>query len=89
MPVENNRTVKKGDVLFEIDPTPYQNEVTSLEAKLQSDEAKIQAERQRVAETDARLADVVSSEPQLKEQLNEATAKIGTLNASLDLARTA
>src|SRR6478609_5193880 len=52
VPVENNRTVKKGDVLFKIDPTPYQNEVTSLEAKLQSDEAKIQADRQRVAETD-------------------------------------
>ena len=27
VPVENNRPVKKGDVLFRIDPTPYQNEV--------------------------------------------------------------
>jgi multidrug resistance efflux pump len=87
VPVENNRTVKKGDVLFKIDPTPYQNEVTSLEAKLQSDEAKIQADRQRLSETDARLADVVSTEPQLKEQLNEATGKITVLNASLELAR--
>ena len=34
VPVENNRPVKKGDVLFRIDPTPYQNEVHSLEAKL-------------------------------------------------------
>ena len=25
--VENNRPVKKGDVLFRIDPTPYQNQV--------------------------------------------------------------
>ncbi len=32
VPVENNRPVKKGDVLFRIDPTPYQNEVRSLEA---------------------------------------------------------
>ena len=34
VPVENNRPVKKGDVLFRIDPTPYQNEVRSLEARL-------------------------------------------------------
>ena len=34
VPVENNRPVKKGDVLFKIDPTPYQNEVHSLEARL-------------------------------------------------------
>ena len=33
VPVENNRPVKKGDVLFRIDPTPYQNEVHSLEAQ--------------------------------------------------------
>ena len=35
VPVENNRPVKKGDVLFKIDPTPYQNEVASLEARLE------------------------------------------------------
>ena len=87
VPVENNRPVKKGDVLFKVDPTPYQNEVTSLEAKLASDEAKVNAERQRLGETEARLADVVSTEPQLKEQLNEATGKLAVLNASLELAR--
>src|SRR5262245_14523543 len=32
VPVENNRPVQKGDVLFSIDPTPYQNEVNSLQA---------------------------------------------------------
>src|SRR5215510_9851393 len=37
VPVENNRPVKKGDVLFKIDPTPYQNEVNSLTAKLKAD----------------------------------------------------
>ena len=33
VPVENNRPVKKGDVLFRIDPTPYETEVQSLEAQ--------------------------------------------------------
>src|SRR5678815_3524006 len=31
---EGNRLVKKGDVLFRVDPTPYQLEVNTLEAQL-------------------------------------------------------
>ena len=87
VPVENNRPVKKGDVLFKIDPTPYQNAVDSLAAKLASDEAKVGADRQRLAEAEAKLADVVSTEPQLKEQLNEAVGQVARLTASLELAR--
>jgi len=88
VPVENNRPVKKGDVLFRIDPTPYQNEVRSLEARLAADEAKVGADRERVAEAQAKLTDAQSSEPQLKEQLNAATSQITTLQASLSLAQT-
>jgi multidrug resistance efflux pump len=87
VPVENNRPVKKGDVLFRIDPTPYQNEVHSLEAKLASDEAKVGADRQRLSESRARLTDAQSSERQLREQLNQAIGDVGSLSASLDLAR--
>jgi multidrug resistance efflux pump len=87
VPVENNRPVKKGDVLFKIDPTPYQNEVHSLEAKLAADEAKVNADRQRLAEVQAKLTDAQSSERQLREQQNQATGQIGTLSASLELAR--
>src|SRR6478609_5570482 len=87
VPVENNRPVKKGDVLFKIDQTPYQNEVHSLEAKLASDQAKVGAERQRLAEAQARLADAQSSERGLNEQLNQATGDVASLNASLELAR--
>ena len=88
VPVENNRPVKKGDVLFRIDPTPYQNEVNSLEAKLSSEEAKVGAERERLIETQARLADAQQTEPQLKEQLTQATGQVGVLLASLELAKT-
>ncbi len=87
VPVENNRPVKKGDVLFRIDPTPYQNEVHSLEAQLIAEEAKVVAERARVAETQARMADAQSSEPQLREQQKQATGQVTSLTASLDLAR--
>ena len=88
VPVENNRPVKKGDVLFKIDPTPYRNEVHSLEARLLSDEAKVGADLTRLSETRAKLTDVASTEPQLQEQLNEATAQVTSLTASIALART-
>jgi multidrug resistance efflux pump len=88
VPVENNRPVKKGDVLFRIDPTPYQNAVHSLEARLISDESKVGADRQRLAESQAKLPDVESTERQLNEQLKEATGQIGVLLASLDLSKT-
>ncbi len=34
VPVDPNRPVKKGDVLFRIDPTPYQLQVNMLQAQL-------------------------------------------------------
>jgi multidrug resistance efflux pump len=87
VPVENNRPVKKGDVLFKIDPTPYQNEVHSLEAKLVADQAKVNADRQKMMEVTAKLTGTQSSERSLREQLKEATGQVGRLTASLELAR--
>src|SRR5512147_1096702 len=87
VPVQNNRPVKKGDVLFRIDPTPYQNQVNSLTAQLASDEAKVGADRQRLAETRARLADAQSGERQLNEQLNQATEQAAALTAQLELSQ--
>ena len=88
VPVDNNRPVKKGDVLFKIDPTPYRNDVHSLEARLDADQAKVGADLTRLSEVRAKLTDAQSSEPQLQEQLNQATAQILSLNASISLART-
>src|SRR6478672_13532821 len=81
VPVENNRPVKKGDVLFKIDPTPYLNEVHSLEAKLASDEAKVNADLARTNEAQARLPDAASTERDLNEQLNQATSNVVALQA--------
>ena len=87
VPIENNRPVKKGDLLFAVDPTPYQNEVASLEAKLASDLAKVGADREKLQESQAKLTDAQSSEEELKEQLNQAVGQVGSLTASLELAR--
>ena len=40
VPVEPNRLVKKGELLFRIDPTQYQNDLNVAKAKLVADEAK-------------------------------------------------
>src|SRR4051794_6828783 len=87
VPVENNRPVKKGDVLFRIDPTPYENEVHSLEARLSSEEARVSADEAKLRETQAKLADVSTSERQLTEQLKEATGQVASLSASFGLAQ--
>src|SRR5687767_7984335 len=87
VPVENNRAVKKDDVLFRVDPTPYQNEVHALEARLLSEEAKVGADQARVNEVRARLTESETSERELAEQLNEATGQVASLAASLELAR--
>jgi len=86
VPVENNRPVKKGDVLFRIDPTPYQNELRALEARFVSDEAKLSVERLRVREAEARLVDSVSGGRQLREELNAARAQVAALTPQLALA---
>jgi multidrug resistance efflux pump len=86
VPVENNRPVTKGDVLFRIDPTPYEITIRSLEADLLSNQAMVTAELAKLGEAEARLPDAVSSERQLTEQLNQATGQIGKLQASLELA---
>ena len=35
VPIEPNRPIRKGDILFKIDPTPYQIAVNGLKAQLQ------------------------------------------------------
>jgi multidrug resistance efflux pump len=87
VPVENNRPVKKGAVLFRIDPTPYQNAVASLEARLVSDKAKLNAERSKVNEVEAKLVDSVSGGKQLREELNVARAQVAALLPTLALAQ--
>jgi multidrug resistance efflux pump len=73
-------------VLYRIDPTPYQNEVRSLEARLLSDQANLVVQRTRVGEAEARLVESVSGGQQLREELNAARAQLATLAPTLALA---
>jgi multidrug resistance efflux pump len=61
VPVEPNRPVKKGDVLFKIDPVPF--------------EIELQAAQARVADLEAAVVGAQGSERELQEQLNTAISK--------------
>ena len=73
VPVEPNMPVKKGDVLFKLDPVPFQLEVKAAAANLGALQAKL-----LTAQANARG---------LNEQLKEAAGKRVALSAKLDLSR--
>ena len=80
VPVEPNRLVKKGELLFRIDPTPYQNDLNVAKAKLAADEAKL-------AQAGAGLVDASAGARQLQEQLKSASGQVSALQPRLELAR--
>ena len=80
VPVEPNRLVKKGELLFRIDPTPYQNDLNVAKAKLAADEAKL-------TQAAAALVDASASARQLQEQLKSATGQVRALQPRLELAK--
>jgi multidrug resistance efflux pump len=73
VPVEANRPIKKGDVLFKIDPVPFELAVQAGEANL--------------AMLNAKLLTAQANQRTLDEQLNEATGQVQALNAQLGLVR--
>jgi multidrug resistance efflux pump len=81
VPVEPNRLVKKGELLFRIDPTPYQNDLNVAKARLAADEAKF-------AQASAGLVDASAGARQLQEQLKSASGQVRSLQPKLELART-
>ncbi len=60
VPVEPNRLVKKGSVLFKIDPTPYQLQVRTLEASLVGAEGTVQKFQQDVEAAAGRVRSVAA-----------------------------
>src|SRR6185436_4029995 len=77
---EGNRPVKKGDVLFKIDPVPYQLEVNSLLAQL----ATAQASQRELFESQ-KGANAKTMETQAA--ILQANSRIAEVNARLELAR--
>jgi multidrug resistance efflux pump len=77
---EGNRPVKKGDVLFRIDPTPYQLQVNTLQAQLS---AAVGGQR----ETEEALKGTESKIEEARGAIQQAQARISEVSARLELAR--
>jgi multidrug resistance efflux pump len=77
---EGNRLVKKGEVLFRIDPTPYQLTVNQLEAQLLNTKAG-----QR--ELDESLKQAKGKVVESGAGIGQATARVNEISARVDLAR--
>jgi multidrug resistance efflux pump len=76
---EGNRLVKKGDVLFKIDPTPYQLTVNQLEAQL----ADAQAQQR---ELDESLKQAKGKVVESTKAIDQASARVREVQARLQLA---
>jgi multidrug resistance efflux pump len=73
VPVEPNLPIKKGDVLFRLDPTPFEIQVRAAQANVNS--------------LKAQLISATANQRNLSQQLNEAVSRQGTARTQLALAR--
>ncbi|HSW33673.1 MAG TPA: biotin/lipoyl-binding protein, partial [Steroidobacteraceae bacterium] len=73
VPVEPNLPIKKGDVLFRLDPTPFEIQVRAAQANINS--------------LKAQLISATANQRNLSQQLNEAVSRQGTARTQLALAR--
>ena len=80
VPVEPNRLVKKGAVLFRIDPVPFKIEAAVAEAKINEAKAKLN-------EAAAQLQVASAGARELRENLKAAVGQVSATSANLELAR--
>jgi multidrug resistance efflux pump len=77
---EGNVPVKKGDVLFRLDPTPYRLEVNTLKGQLANAAAQERELEESLKGAQAKIAEAKSA-------IAQAQARIAEVTARLDLAR--
>jgi multidrug resistance efflux pump len=73
VPIEPNRPIKKGDVLFKVDPTPFQISVKNFEAQ--------------IAQLKVQLITAQANSRNLEEQLKSAVGQKQALEPKINLAR--
>ena len=80
VPVEPNRPVRKGDVLFRLDPEPYELQVRALEAQLAGQQAGAR-------ELDEQLTGAQGKVAEARAAIQQADARVREVEPKLDLAR--
>ncbi len=74
--VEGNVLVKKGDVLFRVDPTPYQLDVNTLEAQLANAIASQKEVEEQAKAAKAKVAEARSAIAQAASRSSEVAARL-------------
>jgi len=80
VPAEGNKPMKKGDLLFRIDPTPYQLQVNGLEAKLANTQGGSR-------ELEEQLSGAVAQVSASRSAIEQATSRVVQASAQVELAR--
>jgi multidrug resistance efflux pump len=73
---EGNRLVKKGDVLFRVDPTPYQLDVNTLDAQLVNAQASQRELEEQAKGAKAKVAETRSAIAQATSRTREVSARL-------------
>jgi multidrug resistance efflux pump len=76
---EGNKPMRKGDVLYKVDPTPYQLQVNVLEAQLANTVGSSK-------ELEEQLSGSVAQVAQSKSAIDQATSRVTSAGADLELA---
>jgi multidrug resistance efflux pump len=94
VPVEANKSVKQGEVLFRIDPQPFQIEVDRLQALLASKNVKVAQLSEQLAAAEAATSEAQANllvaestyDRQAREAVEQAAAQENQVKKKLDLA---
>jgi len=94
--IPEGRALKQGDVLFQIDPAPYQYEVDALEAALAAANAnaaqleeRLHAAESMTKQARARLLSTESDyDRQVREEVSQAKSEVARVSGELELAKT-
>jgi multidrug resistance efflux pump len=76
VPVEPNRLTRKGDVLFRVDPAPFQYEVDRLQAVLSSTEAGVKAQAEELRAANAQVEVSLNRVASLKSSIEATRARL-------------
>ena len=86
VPAEGNRPMKRGDVLFKVDPTPYQLTVNQLEAQLATAQASERELQETLKAATGKVAEAKSGIAQAKASVEGAKASVNAADAVVDQA---
>jgi multidrug resistance efflux pump len=76
VPVEPNRLARKGDVLFRIDPRPFEYEVNRLEALLASTAADVGAQREDLRAAEAHIGISLNRAQSIRSSIEATRARL-------------